>query len=303
MPPCDDAAFARLVQRLDPESRLRRVWALTGGYSATVTALEIEGPDGGTRKLVVRQHSAMDRMRNPRIAADEFELLRILRVAGLPVPAPCCVDQSGEILPTPYLVVEYVEGETDAAPADLDAHMGQFALHLASIHAVDGTDPALAFLPRQDDDYAAMLSRRREAPDVSLSEPRIRDVLANAWPLRRRNPPMLLHGDFWSGNLLWRDGRLAAIIDWEDAAVGDPIADVAISRLELVWAFGMPAMERFTDHYRTVAKVDFTDLPYWDLWAALRTIPEIGAWAPDAAAEDAMRQGHRAFVAQAFQTV
>ena len=29
------------------------------------------------------------------------------------------------------------------------------------------------------------------------------------------NRPVLLHGDFWPGNILWRDGRLVAVIDWE----------------------------------------------------------------------------------------
>jgi aminoglycoside phosphotransferase (APT) family kinase protein len=38
---------------------------------------------------------------------------------------------------------------------------------------------------------------------------------------------VLLHGDFWPGNALWRDGALVAILDWEDAAIGDPLADVA----------------------------------------------------------------------------
>jgi aminoglycoside phosphotransferase (APT) family kinase protein len=35
----------------------------------------------------------------------------------------------------------------------------------------------------------------------------------------------LLHGDYWPDNTLWRDGRLVCVIDWEDAALGDPLAD------------------------------------------------------------------------------
>ena len=226
-----DAAFARLVQRLDPQSRLRRSWALTGGVSAQVTALEIEGPDGRARRLVVKQHGAGDLAENPRVAAHEFELLRFLRSAGLPVPAPRHVDETGEILPTPYVVIDYIDGEIEAAPADPDERMRQFAKHLARIHAIDGSDPALSFLPRQGERYSAMLSERPACPDQSLSEGRIRAAVERAWPLGRRCPPVLLHGDFWPGNLLWRDGRLVAVIDWEDAAVGDPLADVATTKL------------------------------------------------------------------------
>ena len=63
---------------------------------------------------------------------------------------------------------------------------------------------------------------------------------------------MLLHGDFWPGNILWRYGQLVAVIDWEDAALGDPLADVANSRLEILWAFGIDAMQSFTHYYQSL---------------------------------------------------
>jgi aminoglycoside phosphotransferase (APT) family kinase protein len=42
--------------------------------------------------------------------------------------------------------------------------------------------------------------------------------------------------------VLWRDGRIVAVIDWEEAAFGDPMADLANSWLEIVWHFGTAAM-------------------------------------------------------------
>ncbi len=44
---------------------------------------------------------------------------------------------------------------------------------------------------------------------------------------------MLLHGDLWPGNVLWQDGRLVAVVDWEDGAVGAPLIDVASARGDL----------------------------------------------------------------------
>ena len=70
--------------------------------------------------------------------------------------------------------------------------------------------------------------------------------MAAAWPLVRRNPAVLLHGDFWPGDVLWQAGRLTAVLDWEDAQVGDPLADVGNTRLEFLWAFGREAMQQFT---------------------------------------------------------
>src|SRR5205085_7696257 len=123
--------FAQVVQRLAPASRLLRTWELKGGVSARVTALELEQPDGSTKKMVVRRHGARDLQQNPSVAADEFRLLHILQAAGLPAPAPYDLDESGELFPTPYLVVAFVEGRSDFAPADLPAYILQFAAHLS----------------------------------------------------------------------------------------------------------------------------------------------------------------------------
>ena len=101
------------------------------------------------------------------------------------------------------------------------------------------------------------------------------------WPPPSPARRALLHGDFWPGNVLWRDNRIVAVIDWEDAAVGDPLADVATTRLDLRFAFGSEAMRAFTDHYLALTAVDITNLPVWDLVAALRPAGGISAWAAD----------------------
>lgn len=86
-----------------------------------------------------------------------------------------------------------------------------------------------------------------------------------------------LHGDFWPGNVLWQDGRLAAVIDWEDACCSDPPSDLAISRLDLLWIWGLEAMDTFSADYLARTAIDTTHLPYWDLWAALRLAHLAGA--------------------------
>src|SRR6476659_9053970 len=92
-----DDKFEQLACKLYPQARLLRAWALTGGVSARVTALEVELGGGLTKRMVVRQHGDVDRKRNPQIAADEFKLLQILQSVGLPAPAPYLLDQSGEV--------------------------------------------------------------------------------------------------------------------------------------------------------------------------------------------------------------
>jgi len=292
--------FEQLVQKIDPQSKLLRAWELKGGVSAQVTALEIERPDRQTQKMIVRQHGAVDLQQNPQIAADEFKLLQITRSAGLATPAPYYVDQSGDIFPTPCVVVEYIEGNTEFALDHVADFIPQFATHLARIHAVDYSNLDLSFLPTQEQKYAKKVSERPPNLDESIDEGCIRDVLESAGRLSQHNASVLLHGDFWPGNLLWKDGRLVAVIDWEDAALGDPLADVANSRLEILWAFGIDAMYSFTQQYQSIATIDFTCLPIWDLFAALRPAFKIAEWAGDDSAEQIMRERHRFFVAQAF---
>lgn len=284
------------MRRIEPHGRLRRVWRLEGGVSAQMTALEVALPDGTIHEMVVRLHGDVDRAQQPNAAAAEFRLLQILYSLGLAVPAPYTLDLSGEIFPVPYLIIEYIEGRPEFAPADLPGYLLQFATYLSRLHQVDLTAVDLSFLPRQG------ITEPPVHLDESLDEGRVRAALGSIGPLVSLNEPALLHGDFWPGNVLWREGRIAAVIDWEDAAVGDPLADVANSRLEILWAFGRQAMARFTANYRSLApEVDFTHLAYWDLCAALRPAGKLGGWGLDEATEQTMRQAHGWFVDQALK--
>jgi aminoglycoside phosphotransferase (APT) family kinase protein len=148
---------------------------------------------------------------------------------------------------------------------------------------------------------------RREASNHSLREEKIRDALDAAGSPPRSNPHVLCHGDFWPGNVLWRDGEIAAVIDWEDCLIGEPLADVAICRLDLWWILGEAAAGDFTACYQSQTGLDLGSLPYWDLRASLRPIRNIEEWAqsysplgrPDVT-EETMRRDHQAFVAQAL---
>ena len=297
----EDKKFAQVVQRIDPQSKLLRTRKLEGGVSAQVTALEIEQSDGQMKKMIVRQHGEVDRQHNPQISADEFKLLRLLHSAGLITPNPYYLDQSGEIFSTPYIVIEYIDGKTEFAPVDLPDFILQFTWHLSRIHQIDGSQQDLSFLPLQERRYTRKLQERPSKVDESINEGDIRDVLEAAWPVPQHNKSVLLHGDYWPGNILWRDGQLIAVIDWEDAAVGDPLADVATSRLEILWAFGSDAMQHFTHLYQSMTTIDIANLPYWDLCAALQPAFKISEWAADAQREKTMREGHRWFITQAFE--
>jgi aminoglycoside phosphotransferase (APT) family kinase protein len=302
--------FARVAQKVFPHSRLLRTWPLQGGLSAQMTALEVMLPDGRTKKLIVRRPGKRAVTQNPRAAADEFRILQIVQSAGVTVQTPYLLDQSGEIFSEPYLVIEYIEGDPEFSPANITAHVRQIATQLAKIHAINEARLDLAFLPQQAEQLAHAFNARPAKLDDSLDEARIRNILEAVWPLPPRNAPVLLHGDFWPGNILWQGGRLVGVIDWEDASAGDPLADLAVSRLDILWIFGLDAMHAFTRHYQTLLPIDLAQLPYWDLYAALRPASRIAEWAegwpalgrPDIT-EETMRAGHRGFREQAIEKI
>src|SRR5690606_29645886 len=210
----------------------------------------------------VRSHGPVDLAANPQIAVDEFRLMRHLYEAGLAVPEPVYVERSAKIFDTPCIVMEYIDGKPEFAPADALDFCGQLARHLSVIHRVDISGAAWSFLPQT----GKGLGERPALLDESLGEGRIRDVLGGGWLLPARNQPVLLHGDYWPGNVLALGGQVVAVIDWEDMARGDPLIDLANSRIEVLWAYGVEAMAHYTAVYRALMPdVDVTHLPYWDL--------------------------------------
>lgn len=237
---------------------LRRRWTLHGGVSAAVSALELARPDGRTERVVVRQHGAADwKPLEEGVTGAEFALLGGLRRAGLPVPDPLLIDLSGEVLPAPYMVISFVAGAPE--PEALDPALAQMAGFLARLHDLDPAALDLPALPGRDDPLPELLDYL--PPDLAG----LRGALAGR---RLGAPPRasLLHGDFWPGNILWRGCDIAAVIDWEDAALGDPLADLAGCRVELLWRHGEAAMEAFTAHYRRLRGApDAARLAGWEL--------------------------------------
>ncbi len=259
--------------------------------------LELTLPDGRSEQVVVRQHGAADRTQNPHIAADEFRLLSRLQAHGVAAPRPYFVDEGGTILPMPYIVVQFVDGSPDAYPAAIPDFARQVAAALRRVHTADPAD--FAFLPHAAEHLRHKLAQPPPQLDDVLHEGHVRALLSAHLRLLAARPLALLHGDFWSGNLIWQHGRLAAIIDWEDACLGDPLADVGNARLELLWKFGPELMTAFTEAYRAHTPFAPAVLAFWDLAAALRAAHKLSAWGLDAVTEQRMIAQHREFVAQA----
>ncbi|HXQ59772.1 MAG TPA: phosphotransferase [Acidimicrobiales bacterium] len=271
--------FAAVAARVEPGARLVGLGTFAGGLSAQMTVLELETPGGGARRLVVRSLSDSGSAWRSLSIGDEFSLLVSLADRGLPVPVPRLYDDSATILDQPYAVLDYADGSPRVESADPAGTGRAFAAQLAAIHDVDGSVSAV--LPRRTDQFGRWLAHRPDRLDDAVAEGFLRDILGPRWPPPEPDRTALLHGDFWAGNLLWRDDEIVCVIDWEEASVGDPLADVATTRLDLLWAFGPAAMSAFTDHYLSVTALAADTLPLWDLAAALRPAGVFSRWVAD----------------------
>lgn len=204
-------------------------------------------------------------------------LLQTTQASGLPTPKPIYRDVSGDIFGAPCLVMEYINGSMDFAPSNLHAAVDQFACQLAQIHSVPVSRYDFSFLFRRTHACGENAKQLYVQMNNVMQEGRIRAALSAVRLMSRANTAVLLHGDYWPGNVLWQDDKLVAVVDWEDATIGNPLIDLAISRLDVVWIFGIDAMHLFTQQYQSQMEIDYTHLPYWDLCAALRLIRLAGA--------------------------
>ena len=113
---------------------------------------------------------------------------------------------------------------------------GQLGEILARIHATDlATLPPLAH--REAADHIAGLRHQLDL----LGQPQPVFELALAW-LDRRKPaptprPVLVHGDYRTGNYLADESGVTAILDWEGAHLGDPVEDLGWLCVKS-WRFG-----------------------------------------------------------------
>ncbi len=262
-----------------PGARLRSVERLKGGVSAEVFSLDLIMADGVERAIVLRAmgKSGLE-------SAQEYALLSALHTAGLPIPRPICVDDSCRHIDAPYLLMDFVGGVAEIPPDLAGARLEIMAEALASIHRLPTA--SLPQLPLRLDPWPELPGFLPQGAEWQA----LRDHCATPGPGPFAGAPVLLHGDFWPQNLIWRDGRIAAILDWEDAALGDPLSDLACALLELKYLFDDALVAGFFAAYRRLAPVDPHRLAHWQIYVAAAAQHHMGTWGLDPSREAHMRQ-------------
>lgn len=192
----------------------------------------------------------------------------------LPIPRPVARGVPGEGYPYPWSVYAWLDGEPAAVapvhdPVGLAAALGRFLAALQRVDAAGGPEPGPHnfFRGGPVSTYAGEAERAVAALGDEIPAGAVRRVLDDALATRWECDPVWVHGDVAAANLLVRDGRLAAVIDFGSAAVGDPACDVVIA-----WTF-LSGTSR--DAFRSVVGVDRSTWARgrgWALWKAVITL-------------------------------
>jgi aminoglycoside phosphotransferase (APT) family kinase protein len=170
----------------------------------------------------------------------EARLLKALKDTPARVPDVLAVSADLDVIGAPFYVMERVEGEVivSSIPEALDdpAERRRTALELmdslVEIHGVDweaagleGFGKPTGYLERQLRRFGGLweLNKTREIPAVES----VGSWLAENMP--ESGKATIVHGDYRLGNTIFARGapaRLAAVLDWEMATIGDPLADL-----------------------------------------------------------------------------
>jgi aminoglycoside phosphotransferase (APT) family kinase protein len=224
------------------------------------------------------------------VTAKEYGLLTALHREGLAVPEPYRYDDTDAVI-GPYLLLEWIDGSTDVGADDLPLALDQMARFLVGLHSLDPHALQLPALEPIEDPLAAITAH---LPPTEAGG-RVRAAIAAGALERDPNRAVLLHGDYWPGNIMWNQRVLVAVIDWEDACLGDPMADVATARVELLCQYGAEAMEQFTARYLAMAH-DTTGPPrrdslvLWELYVSASALSTMGGWGLEPAEEARRRR-------------
>jgi len=178
---------------------------------------------------VVARHPTFELKGHPSLYG-QAAAMTLARDAGLPVPAVVHVEDE-------MLVYEYVDGRpltAEDAASGLAFQAGELFARLHSIAGTglgpvqaDGTSPGWendAWFSGVVNQAERLLSAHRPTWGINRAD------IEDASDLLTHLPPMrsqLVHGDAGVGNLIVADGRIAAVIDFDNAWYGDPAIDLA----------------------------------------------------------------------------
>jgi aminoglycoside phosphotransferase (APT) family kinase protein len=216
----DEALVHKLLSDQFPE------WA-----GLTISRLETDGTDNAIYRLgdefVMRLpliHWAV-----AQVEKEHTWLPKIAPLLPLAVPAPLMIGEPGHGYPWHWSVHRWIDGENahpdriiDAGQAAIDLAGFATALHAVNLPGAPVSQRGVSLVTRDKATRWAINAVRREFDSKALTEVWEEALAAPPWD----GPPVWVHADLTDGNILARDGRLYAVIDFSTLGLGEPANDL-----------------------------------------------------------------------------
>jgi aminoglycoside phosphotransferase (APT) family kinase protein len=243
------------VESFDGTPLVRRI---EGGQSNPTYVVE-----AGRRRYVLRRKPSGTLLPSAHAIEREYQAMRALERAAFPVPCVRALCEDPEVLGSAFYVMDFVEGRilTDQTLPGIDpvqrrAMYGELNRVLAALHGLDWKACGLAgfgagerYVERQiarwTRQYRATATHRIDAME------RLMGWLAERVPAQSETT--VVHGDYRLDNVVFHptQPRIVAVLDWELATLGDPLADLAYHCMGWYLPLGT---------HRTLAGVDLAPL-------------------------------------------
>ncbi|HVX34221.1 MAG TPA: phosphotransferase family protein [Solirubrobacterales bacterium] len=224
--------LAAYLDRLGIGAGPARIEPIGEGHSNLTFLVEREGA-----RVVLRRPPRGPLPPSAHDVVREARLLSALRPHGAPVPEVLGTCEDEAVIGAPFYVMAWVDGHvlTKAVPTSLAGQAERVAAclvdGLVALHELDAGAPELVGFGRPDGYLERQLRRFTGLYETNATRP-LPDLEAVAdWLVANRpaSPPStVVHGDYRLGNVMFAPSpvRVAAILDWEMATIGDPLADL-----------------------------------------------------------------------------
>ena len=224
--------------RLEPEERIRldlerylgepvlSVRVIPEGHSGFTYWVDLDG-----RRTVMRLPPPGARIAGPADIPRQGRLMDALHRHGMPVPQVLRMTSEPVVDGRPFYLLEAVDGEriekvVGTVPNEHIARSAVEVLKQLQRVPVEESgigDEAPASLDYEIGRWTWLMDRAPE--ELTGEAPAVAGLLRSSKPPER--PPVLVHADYHYGNMLFREGRIVALLDWEIAQVGQPLLDLA----------------------------------------------------------------------------
>lgn len=231
----------------------------------------------------------------------EYRIIDALWPTGVPVARPIAYVDDRDLCEVHFYAMGKVEGQAMYTGAEVAAWLPESARQraaesfidtLAALHALDPTAIGLGDLGRPDNYVARQITTWYGSWTASVDGARFDDPRAHVLHERlmaaipSQGAARVVHGDFGPHNCLFAPtGELTAVLDWEIATLGDPLADMAYSLN--AWAeasdtfapgvdpptllAGFPARAALAERYAAATGADLSRLDFYRCYNWFKT--------------------------------